>query len=198
MGAFALLFASALQAAASAPAAPPHAPAALGYVDEFCLRIAAGSSEGPEYYRLLGAAGAKPLSDAAGDAFTPVDEPTAGQVFRFEPSTPDAPVAVIEPRRGQCALVWPGSALPASALAEIADGRPKSGPDGAPERWRKVTAAIITRPRPPRWFIQVGAQEDGGVCADALTDLRRRDKQPVSMLRLAPCRIDAAEKVEAP
>ncbi len=184
------------QAATPAPTEPAKAPTA--YVDGFCLHVSTGSNEGPEYYRLLAVTGAKPLSDSAGDELTPVDEPIAGQVFRFTSDGPDSPSAVIDARRGQCALVWAGSVVPASALAEIADDRPRSGPDGATERWRKVSAAIITRPRPPRWFIQVGGQERQGVCADALADLRRRDKQAISMLRLAPCKLDAAEKVEAP
>ena len=189
---------AALLGAAQAPASAEAAKAMLTYVDGLCLHVATGTSEGPEYYRLLAASGAKPLSDAAGAGLTPVDEPVSGQVFRFEAAKPDAPVAVIDARRGQCALVWTGPVVPASALAEIADDRPNSGADGAPERWRKVSAAIITRTRPPRWFIQVGGQETQGVCADALADLRRRDKQAVSMLRLAPCKLDAAEKVEAP
>lgn len=189
-------------AAALQPASPPSAPAAapphLPYVGGFCLRIAAGVTEGPEYYRLLAAAGAKPQDGAVGQAAAPVDEPVAGQAFRFEGAPADAPTAFVDPRRGTCALVYAGAALPPDAMAEITDARPPSGPDGAPERWRRVSAVFVTRPRPPRWFLQVGATDGQGACADALTDLRRRDGAVMSMLRLSPCRLDAADKVEAP
>ena len=170
----------------------------LAYVGGFCLRVAAGVTEGPEYYRLLAAAGAKPQDVAVSLAAAPVDEPVTGQAFRFEGAPVDAPTAFVDPRRGTCALVYAGAALPAEALAEITDSRPASGPDGAPERWRKVTAVFVTRPRPPRWFLQVGGAEGQGACADALSDLRRRDGAAVSMLRLSPCKPDAADKVEAP
>lgn len=187
-----------LQAAEPAVAAAPPALRRLPYVGGFCLRIAAGVTEGPEYYRLLAAAGARPQDVATGQAAAPVDEPVTGQAFRFEGAPAEAPIAFVDPRRGTCALVYAGAALPAAAMAEITDARPPSGPDGAPERWRKVTAVFVTRPRPPRWFLQVGAAADQGACADALTDLRRRDGATVSMLRLSPCRPDAADKVEAP
>ena len=178
---------------------PPGAadPVAAPYVDGFCLRVATGSGGGTEFYRLLATARARPLPDAAGAAAAPGDEPVAGQAFRFEGDV-NAPTAFVEPRRGTCALVYPGANLPAAPLAELADDRPATGADGAPQRWRKVTAAFVGRPRPPRWFLQVGATEGQGVCADALTDLRRRTGEPVSLLRLAPCRPDAHDKVEVP
>ena len=172
------------QAAAPQPPVPQHLP----YVGGFCLRVAAGVTEGPEYYHLLAAAGARPQDGAAGQAAAPVDQPVAGQAFRFEGAPADAPTAFVDPRRGTCALVWEGAALPAAAVAELVDDRPKSGPDGTAERWRKVSPVFVIRPRPPRWFLQVGAADGQGACADALTDLRRRDGAVVSMLRLSPCR----------
>lgn len=189
--------ASAGQSQSSAPQ-PAPTPQRLPYVSGFCLRVAAGVTQGPEYYHLLAAAGAKPQDVAAGQAAAPIDEPVTGQAFRFEGEPADAPVAFVDPRRGTCALVWEGATLPAATLAEIADDRPPSGPDGAPERWRKVSPVFVTRPRPPRWFLQVGAADGQGACADALTDLRRRDGATLSMLRLSPCRPDAADKIEAP
>ena len=165
-------------------------------MDGFCLHIATGSGQGPAFYRLIAAWGARAMNDAAGGAAAPVDEPVQGQGFRFEGAPADAPVAFLEPRRGVCALVYAGPALPAEALTELADDRLPAGPDNAQVRWRKATPAFVGRPRPPRWFLQVGAAGRDGVCADALTDLRRRDGAVVSMLRLSPCQLDAAEKVE--
>ncbi len=174
------------------PAAPPAGPPP--FVDGLCLRVAAGAPEGAAFSRLLSLAGARPINSATGDDLAPVDEPVQGQGFRLD--APDAPTAFIDARRGGCALVYTGAALPPQPLTELADDRPPTGADGAPQRWRKVMPVFVVRPRPPRWFLQVGAAEGAGVCADALTDLRRRDGQPVSMLRLQPCRLDAAEKVE--
>lgn len=183
-----MVAAFALQAAAPAVAPRP-------YVDGFCLPVAAGAADGDGYYRLIASWGAKPMTGAQADAATPADQPLAGQPFAFEDAA--APRAFVDLRRGSCALAYAGSAPAAAALAEIAGDRPATGDGGALERWRSVATTYAGRPRPPRWFLQVGRVEGSGVCADDLSDLRRRDGAAVSVLRLAPCKLGADERAQA-
>lgn len=182
-----MVAAVALQAASPTPPRP--------YVDGFCLPVAAGVADGDGYYKLIAAWGARPMTEAQADAAAPVDQPLAGQPFAFEDAA--APRAFVDLRHGDCALAYPGTAPAAAALAEIAGDRPATGDGGAPERWRPVSATYAGRPRPPRWFLQVGRAEGTGVCADALSDLRRRDGTAVSVLRLAPCKLGGDERAQA-
>ncbi len=185
-----------LQAAAPlAGAAAASSPAPRPYVDGFCLAVAAGAADGDGYYRLIADWGARPMTGAQADAASPVDQPVAGQPFTFEDA--GAPHAFVDVRHGTCALVYPGATPSSAALAELADGRPSTGDGGAPERWRSVSATYVGRPRPARWFLQVGRAEGQGVCADDLSDLRRRDGAAVSVLRLAPCKLGADERAQA-
>jgi hypothetical protein len=163
------------------------------YVNGFCLSIvAAGNGVETLRERLQMFGGhAAPAGDI--DQMKPVDMETPGQLFRF--SAQDAPVAIVDPRRGGCSLVFSAADVPAATLAEIRTVKLPVGPDGAMVAWRPVAPYLAGRPRPPKYFLQFGEPGGYGVCAELNLDLRRRDQSSAAMVSLYGCRIGKDERL---
>lgn len=178
-----------------APPAPAQPPPSHAYIGGFCAPIAGGYAQGTELNRHLASWGAKPAGSAEGDALRPVDLLLPGQLFRFD--APE-PYAFVEPRTGACALVWTGPSLPADARAELDSGTLPTGEGGAAVRWRRVRPGFAGRPPPPRWLMTIGAATDRGLCAEVDADLRRRDGQPLTVVRLSPCRLASGDTLADP
>ena len=177
---------------ATAAEAPADA-AALPFVNGFCLAIvAAGNGVDALRERLQVFGGrAAPAGDI--DQMEPIDMEMSGQLFRF--SAAGAPVAIVDPRRGGCSLVFGAADVPAATMAEIRSVKLPVGPDGAMVAWRPVVQYLAGRPRPPKYFLQFGEPGGYGVCAELNSDLRRRDQSPAAMISLYGCRIGKDERL---
>jgi len=186
----ALLFAAAGQVvAADAPAdeaAPP-------YVNGFCLSIVAAGNGVDALRQRLQMFGGRAAPSGDIDQMKPIDMEMSGQLFRF--SAAGAPVAIVDPRRGGCSLIFSAAELPAATLAEIRSVKLPVGPDGAMVAWRPVAQYLAGRPRPPKYFLQFGEPGGYGVCAELNLDLRRRDQSPAAMISLYGCRIGKDERL---
>ena len=184
---------------AASPSSADEAKAALSgtdasYVNGFCLSAVAGSSSVEALRSNLQAFDARPGSSAEADMARPIGVELAGQLFRFHDKA--APLAFVDHRRSACALVYDGVDLPASVMDDIRIARLPVGPDGAMVGWRKVRMAFAGRPRPPKYFLQIGESGGFGVCAEINTDLRRRDQSSASVVQLYGCRIGTDERLE--
>jgi hypothetical protein len=180
-----------------AAAAHAETPVARDYVDGFCAPVAGGYVSGGALRKHLADWGFRPASSAEGDLRRPEGAAAPGQLMRAEDAA--APDAYVDPRGGACTLVWPGASLPEAARTALHTGALPVGEGGAASRWRPVRPVFAGRPPPPRWLMPMGGFSDRGLCAEAGEDLRRRDGAPVSLLRLAECRLGAGETAaEAP
>jgi hypothetical protein len=175
--------------ALAAEAAPEPTP----YLNGFCLSVVAGASGVEALRERLQAFSARPAPSGAADAARPQGVEVAGQLFRFAET--GAPDAFVDQRRGDCALVYAGAALPGTAMDELSRVKLPVGPEGAPVPWRLVTQTFAGRPRPAKYFLQMGDREGFGVCAEINNDLRRRDQSPAAMVQLYNCRIGKDERL---
>jgi len=185
-------------AAALAPvaAAQPAAADAGGpkpFINGFCLAVVAGNSGVQALRDRLQTFGARPAPALALDGAKPVDADVNGQLFRFAET--DAPDAIVDQRRGACALVYPLAEVPGPAMAEITAGKVPVGPDDALVGWRPVVQYQAGRPLPPKFYLQFGEPGGYGVCAEIKNDLRRRDQSPAAMVSLYGCRIGKDERL---
>ena len=174
---------------ADAPATPHD------YVEGFCLPLAGGYVPDAEIARFLREWEGRPGSASGADGAGPVDAAAPGQRILFADKA--APTTFLESRRGVCSLIWPGSALPPSAMTALLEGRPAVGAKGGPVAWIKITPVYGKAPPPPKYILRIGGSEDRGVCAERREDLRLRDGAPVSMLQLSPCRLGPGESLPA-
>lgn len=189
---FSLLGAAAAMPAAFAYAQAPeaHAP----WVDGFCLPLSGGYVPDADTARFLRDWKGRPAPAAEAEAARPVGEPAPGQLIRFADAS--APDAFVDARRGVCTLAFPGPALPKPILEELFTDRPPVGENGAKAGWVRIVPAYGGPPPAPRYLLPLGGREDRGVCVERLEDLRRRDGAPISVLRMAPCRLAPGEKLD--
>ena len=154
--------------------------AALPFVNGFCLAIVAAGNGVDALRDRLQVFGGRAAPSGDIDQMKPIDMEMSGQLFRF--TVPGAPVAIVDPRRGGCSLVFSAADIPPATLAEI--------------RSVKLPVQYLAgRPRPPKYFLQFGEPGGFGVCAELNSDLRRRDQSPAAMISLYGCRIGKDERL---
>lgn len=182
-----------------APALTPAAPATASelsraYIGGFCGPIVLGESDETALMSHLASWGAKPLSDAEGDAARPEDIDLPGQLFRF--SRPNAPSAFVERRRGECALVFRGATTPASVVQELTSETLPVGEHGTQQAWRRVSRNRFGPPMAPKYFVKVGDSDGFGLCSVLYEDLRLRDGSAATVAKVSVCRLLKDEKID--